>query len=144
MIFEKVSGDFVLAVRFNPAHTHVATPIAQELYTPNNAMNSATAPELAPALSAPAHGDDDVSLAIIDWELGVVDQNCRKLLRVLAGIEQTYAGISSETLEGRARLKKQLDQLQLEKADCREKREAMLLKLSQQPGLRVLPIHEMH
>lgn len=93
-------------------------------------MNS---PASAPAA---AQSEDDLfTLSIIDWELGVVDRNCRKLLRVLAGIEQAYAGTSNETPGERAQLKKQLDGLQLEKADYREKREAFLLNLSQQPGL---------
>lgn len=91
----------------------------------------------SPAL-APAQDEEDLfALSTIDWELGVVDRNCRKLLRVLAGIEETYAGTSTETPAGRAQLKKQLDGLQLEKADFRERREVLVLKLSQQPGLRI-------
>lgn len=70
----------------------------------------------------------------------MVDQNCRKLLRVLTGIEETYAGTSNQTPGGRAQLKKQLDRLQLEKAEYREKREALILRLSQQPGACADPV----
>lgn len=94
-----------------------------------------TAPQQTPA---PQGEEDLFTLSIIDWELGVVDRNCRKLLRVLAGIEETYAGTSNETPGGRAQLEKQLDRLQLEKAEYREKREDLVLRLCQQPGLRIL------
>lgn len=67
----------------------------------------------------------------------MVDQNCRQLLRVLTGTEETYAGMSNQTPRGRAQLKRQLHQLQLEKAEHREKREALILRLSQQQGARI-------
>lgn len=71
------------------------------------------------------------NLSVIDWELGVVDLNCRKLLRVLHGSEPnvtSYAGTSALTEAGRAKLREQLDGLQLEKAQHREKKLALLQK----------------
>eukprot|EP00752_Nemacystus_decipiens_P003527 g3253.t1 len=95
-------------------------------------MNS-TSPALAPP-AAPQDEEDLFALSIIDWDIGAVDQNCRKLLRVLAGVEDTYAGTSNDTPGGRAHLKKQLDKLQREKAEYREKREALILRLSRRPA----------
>lgn len=93
---------------------------------------------------APPQGEEDLFvLSTIEWELGVVDRNCRKLLRVMTGIEQAYSGTSNETPEGRAQLKKQLDGLQLEREEYRGKREALLLRISQQPGLQI-PFTSLH
>lgn len=120
---------------FCPAPTHARGHAAchRALRQITDIAMSLTAP--APA---PAHGENGLfALSIVDWELGVVDQNCRKLLRVLAGIEESYAGTSNHTPGGRARLKNQLHGLQLEKAYYREKREALLLRLSRQSGLRI-------
>ena len=133
---------FVLRRVSSRTHTH-ARHVKRVFSTAppaNNAMD-ATAPALAPAPApapAPALQDegDLLTLSIIDWEIGVVDQNCRQLLRVLAGSEETYAGMSNQTPRGRAQLKRQLHQLQLEKAEYREKREALILRLSQQQGAR--------
>lgn len=80
---------------------------------------------------------ESVALAIaeLDWEIGVVDRNCRKLLRVLhAGnnCSNTYAGTSAATPSGRVTLKEQLDALQLEKAAYLEKKLALLQNLRPQ------------
>lgn len=68
-----------------------------------------------------------ISIDAIQWDISLVDKDVRRLVEVTQSkTKQTYAGTSNETPQGRAFLKKQLDVLMKEKAQYKEKKQALL------------------
>eukprot|EP00752_Nemacystus_decipiens_P003524 g3250.t1 len=69
-----------------------------------------------------------ISIDAIQWDISLVDKDVRRLVEVTQSkTKQTYAGTSNETPQGRAFLKKQLDVLMKEKAQYKEKKQALLM-----------------
>lgn len=68
-----------------------------------------------------------ISIDAIQWDISLVDKDVRRLVEVTQSkTKQTYAGTSNETPQGRDFLKKQLDVLMKEKAQYKEKKQALL------------------
>ena len=83
-----------------------------------------------------------ISIDAIEWDISLVDKDVRRLVEVTQSkTKETYAGTSNETPQGRAFLKKQLDVLMKEKAQYKEKKQALLqlqdnLQDSNLPGIK--------
>lgn len=68
-----------------------------------------------------------ISIDAIQWDISLVDKDVRKLVEVTQSkTAKTYAGTSNATEQGRAFLTKQLDILMKEKAQYKEKKQALL------------------
>lgn len=79
----------------------------------------------------PANSDNpesvSVALAAVEWDVALVDNDVRKLMGVMNGkSNETYAGRSSSTPEGKAFLQQQIDGLMREKAQLKEKKTQLL------------------
>ncbi len=77
-----------------------------------------------------------ISIDAIQWDISLVDKDVRKLVEVIQSkTRQAYAGTTNETEQGRAFLKKQLDVLMKEKAQYKEKKQALLQLQDNLPGI---------
>ena len=77
-----------------------------------------------------------ISIDAIQWDISLVDKDVRKLVEVIQSkTKQAYAGTTNETEQGRAFLQKQLDVLMKEKAQYKEKKQALLQLQNNLPGI---------
>jgi len=77
-----------------------------------------------------------ISIDAIQWDISLVDKDVRKLVEVIQSkTKQAYAGTTNETEQGRAFLQKQLDVLMKDKAQYKEKKQALLQLQDNLPGI---------
>lgn len=93
--------------------------------------SSRAMPLSSPNVRQPLNTDNpesvSVALAAVEWDVALVDNDVRKLLGVMNGTSnETYAGRSSATPEGKAFLQQQIDGLMREKAQLKEKKTKLL------------------
>lgn len=93
-----------------------------------NRMNTTTLDRVSRLASTAGDAASiQISIDAIQWDISLVDKDVRKLVEATQSkTAKTYAGTSNETAQGRAFLKKQLDILMKEKAQYKEKKQALL------------------
>lgn len=99
-------------------------------------MNTVAFERVSRAASNPNDpGSIAVSIGATDLDITLVDNEVRKVLAALHGSkDEAYAGRTSDTPDGAAFLKKQLERLMKEKAQFKEKKLALLQLQEALPG----------